>query len=138
MTTRSTRKGLKATSNKTDTAGRRDNPRGAATRIVRIWSARATVDGAKKYLIHFRQKVSPQLQQIAGYRGALLLRRGENEEIEIQVLTFWNSMASIRQFAGIDLDRAVVEDEARAVLQDFDARVTHFQVVLDTYNSLQI
>ena len=102
--------------------------------IVRAWSARATRDGTKKYIAHFRRKVLPQLQRIRGYRGALLLRRGKNEA-EVQVLTFWNSMASIRQFAGTDLDRAVVEGEAKAVLQDFDSRVVHFDIVLDTRNA---
>ena len=106
--------------------------------IVRTWSARATVDGAKKYISHFRRKVSPQLQRIRGYRGALLLRRGKNEEVEVQVLTFWNSLAAIRQFAGTYPERAVVEDEAKAVLQDFDSRVAHFQVVLDTRNSPRV
>ena len=106
--------------------------------IVRTWSARATGDGSKKYISHFRRKVLPQLQRIRGYRGALLLRRGENEEVEIQVLTFWNSMAAIRQFAGTDPERAVVEDEARAVLKDFDSWVTHSQVVLDTRNSPRV
>jgi|SRR5712691_1276312 len=103
--------------------------------IVRTWSARATADGAKKYISHFRRKVSPQLQRIRGYQGVLLLRREKNEGVEVQVFTFWNSLAAIRQFAGADPERAVVEDEARAVLQDFDSRVTHSQVVLDTRNS---
>jgi len=96
------------------------------------------VNGAKKYITHFRRKVSPQLQRITGYRGALLLRRGENQEIEVQVLTFWDSLAAIRRFAGADFDKAVVEDEAQAVLQDFDRRVVHCQVVLDTQNSLRV
>jgi heme-degrading monooxygenase HmoA len=108
---------------------------GASAMIVRTWSARATSDGTKKYITHFRRKVLPQLQQIRGYRGALLLRRGENEKVEVQVLTFWNSMASIRQFAGTDLDRAVVENEAKVVLQDFDSRVAHFNIVLDARNA---
>ncbi len=106
--------------------------------IVRTWSARATADGAKKYITHFRRKVLPQLQRIGGYRDALLLRRGDNEEAELQVLTFWNSMVSIRQFAGSDLDRAVVDDEAEVVLKDFDSQVAHFDVVLDTRNSPRV
>lgn len=102
--------------------------------IVRSWSARATADGAKKYLSHFRRKVLPQLQRIRGYRGALLLCRGETEGTEVQVLTFWNSLASVRRFTGTDLDTAVVDDEARAVLQNFDSRVEHFDVMLDVRN----
>jgi len=106
--------------------------------VVRTWSARSTAEGAKKYITHFRRKVLPQLQRISGYQGVLLLRRRGGDEAEVQVLTFWDSMASVRQFAGTDPDRAVVDDEARAVLQDFDSRVAHFEIVLDTRNSSRV
>lgn len=99
--------------------------------IVRRWSARASVAGAPKYVAHFRRKVLPQLKRIPGHRGALVLRRVEDGGVELQVLTFWQSMASIRRFAGADVGRAVVEDEARAVLTSFDTRVEHFDLVAD-------
>lgn len=103
--------------------------------IVRSWSAHATEAGAEHYVSHFQQKVAPQLQQIQGYRGVLLLRREQDHEVGIQVLTFWDTMASIHQFAGLNTDNAVVEEEAKAVLQDFDTRVAHFEVVLDIRDS---
>jgi heme-degrading monooxygenase HmoA len=102
--------------------------------ILRRWSARATEDGEQQYLRHFHQKVLPHLQQVRGYQGVLLLRREVNALVEIQVLTFWDTMDAIRQFAGTDIDSAVVEGEAKAVLDDFDTRVTHCEVVLDTRN----
>ena len=102
--------------------------------ILRRWSARATEDGAQQYLRYFHQSVIPHLQQVGGYQGVLLLRREENDMVEIQVLTFWDTMDAIRQFAGTDVDSAVVEDEAKAVLHDFDTRVTHCEVVLDARN----
>jgi len=100
--------------------------------IVRSWSGRATAAGAESYIIHFRRKVQPELQRIPGHRGAMLLRRGAIDEIELVVLTFWDSMASINEFAGIDVTRAVVEPEAKAVLKAFDTHVEHFDLVLDT------
>lgn len=49
--------------------------------------------------------------------------------MKVTVLTFWDSMASIHRFAGADA--AAVEPEARAVLKRFDARVEHFDVLVD-------
>jgi len=100
--------------------------------ILRRWSARATKDGVRQYIRHFHQKVMPHLQQVRGYQGTLLLRQEFNAIVEIQVLTFWETMDAIGQFAGTDVDSAVVEDEAKAVLHDFDTRVTHCEVILDT------
>ena len=49
--------------------------------------------------------------------------------IEFLVLTFWDSMAAVRRFAGADSEKAVVEPEARAILASFDESVTHFEIV---------
>jgi hypothetical protein len=59
----------------------------------------------------------------------MLLRRDRGDRAELQVLTRWKSMDSIRQFAGDDSELAVVEPEAKAVLLEFDSRVTHFNLV---------
>jgi hypothetical protein len=73
----------------------------------------------------------PQLKRFAGYKGALVLRKPAGGAVEIEVLTFWTSMASIRRFTGEGTDRAVVEEEAKAVLIRFDSRVSHFDVAVD-------
>jgi heme-degrading monooxygenase HmoA len=96
--------------------------------IVRRWRASATNE--KRYLTHFRRRIMPQLEQFAGYRGALVLRRHIGMAVEIEVLTFWTSMASIRRFAGRSTDRAMVADEAKTVLRRFDSRVVHLEVTV--------
>ena len=96
--------------------------------IVRSWSARATHEGADAYLTHFQQVVLPALHRLAGHRGAMVLRRGRDHEVEIIVLTFWASLAAIEAFAGRDATAAVVEPEARAVLRAFDAQAEHFEL----------
>ena len=40
----------------------------------------------------------------------------------------WESLDAIRAFAGEDIDLAVVEPEARAVLSRFDSRVRHVEL----------
>jgi hypothetical protein len=46
-------------------------------------------------------------------------------------MTWWRSADDIHAFAGDDITRAVVADEARALLARFDREVQHFDVMLE-------
>jgi len=86
-----------------------------------------------KYLEHFSTNVLPELRRISGYLGATVsLRRLENE-IEILVETTWRSLESVRNFAGSDLEAAVVTAEAAALLTDFDRRVRHYEIAVSDH-----
>jgi heme-degrading monooxygenase HmoA len=50
-------------------------------------------------------------------------------EAEVLVMTKWDSMAAIKAFAGPDLEKAIVEPQARAVLASFEEVVTHHEVL---------
>lgn len=98
--------------------------------IVRAWRGYAVADKAPAYAHHLQQSVFPKLGGIAGHRGAYLLRREAEGRIEFLVLTMWDSMQAIRQFAGSTPEKAVVEPEAQAVLAEFDPTVSHYEMVL--------
>jgi len=98
--------------------------------IARLWSARTTPDQASAYAAHLRDRVLPELRSIPGYAGSKLLERTVSNVVEITVITFWQSLDSIKAFAGDDIERAVVADEAAAVLTDFDRHVRHCEVVM--------
>jgi uncharacterized protein len=100
--------------------------------ILRMWHARATVEKAGKYVEHATKTVFPALASIDGHRGAYLLQRPVDDEIELVVLTLWTSMEAVRKFAGSKPEKAVVAKEARALLTAFDETVTHFEVVQRT------
>jgi heme-degrading monooxygenase HmoA len=100
--------------------------------VDRVWSARTTRDGALAYREYFQRVVMPELAAVAGYRGVRLLQRESGGDvIEVVVVTSWESLAVIRGFAGDDIERAVVHDEAAALFNDYDRTVRHFEVVLD-------
>ena len=98
--------------------------------IARFWTAQATTAQASDYVEHLRSRVLPAVRLVDGYAGAMLLERSLPGAVEIIVITFWRSVDSIRSFAGEDLERAVVAEEAAALLTQFDRRVRHYEVAV--------
>jgi len=98
--------------------------------IARLWSAQTTSAQAPAYADHLRSQVLPSLKKVDGYAGAMLLERPASNAVEIIVITFWQSVDSIRGFAGADPEAAVVADEAASLLTQFDRRVRHYEVMV--------
>ena len=83
------------------------------------------------YVEHFQHSVLPELNQLQGFREAYILRRNQDDGVEITVITLWESMDAIRSFAGDNVETAVVAPAAQAILLRFDTTVTHFEVVVN-------
>jgi len=99
--------------------------------IARVWSAQTTTAHVPAYAEHLSNHVLPAVRKLAGFAGATLLRRPIADAVEILVITYWQSLEAIRAFAGADLERAVVADEAAALLTRFDPCVRHYEVVVE-------
>src|SRR5262245_27972887 len=99
--------------------------------IARIWKARATPERAAEYAIYLKTTVMPELAAIHGYQGVTLLQRERDGAVDVIVMTWWESLESIRAFAGDAVETAVVHDTAARMLLDFDREVVHHQVVVD-------
>lgn len=97
--------------------------------IIREWRGRASPDNSEAYPVHFRSHVLPELRGLPGFLGAHLSQRPHGDLIEFLVLTRWDSLDSIRAFAGDDIERAVVEPGAVAALVEYDSRVQHYDVL---------
>ena len=100
--------------------------------IARIWNARATPDRAAEYAAYLQSTVVPELAAIHGYRGVTLLERDRDGVVEVTVVTWWDSLESVRAFAGEAVETAVVHDTAARMLVDFDREVAHHRVVVDS------
>jgi len=101
--------------------------------IARTWRGRATSANAPAYIRHFSETVAPQVAALPGHRGAWLLRREIDGEVELVALTLWESRAAIEAFAGRDIGRAHVEPQARAVLSSFEDFAEHYEVAYGTF-----
>ncbi|MCG8408031.1 MAG: antibiotic biosynthesis monooxygenase [Phycisphaerales bacterium] len=96
--------------------------------IARTWHGQAPTQSADGYVAHLHEAVIPRLKSLPGFRGFYLLRRATEDQTNFAVISLWESMEAIRNFAGADPERAVVEPEARALLCSFDEHVKHHDV----------
>lgn len=99
--------------------------------IARIWCGLAQQATADDYQRHYESNVIEHLRKVSGFRGAHLLRWGDDGEIMFTSITFFTSLDAVRTFAGNDYEQAVVEETARRVLSRWDERVSHHEVVMD-------
>ena len=99
--------------------------------IARVWRGWTSPQNADAYEEFLRTKMFPSIHRVPGYVGADLLRRDAGDEIAFVTITRFESLESVRAFAGEDYEQAVVEPEARALLSRFDQRSEHYEVVID-------
>ena len=99
---------------------------GMIARWWRGWTTRTNADAYEELL---RTTILPGIHRIAGYRGAELLRREVGDEVEFATLTLWESLEAVRAFAGEDYETAVVPPAAQALLERFDERSAHYELV---------
>jgi heme-degrading monooxygenase HmoA len=99
--------------------------------IARTWNGWTTPANASRYQDLLLSTIFPAIaaRGVTGYRGIHLLRRSVGEEVEFTTIMWFDSWDAVREFAGEDLERAVVPPAARAVLARFDERSRHSEVV---------
>jgi heme-degrading monooxygenase HmoA len=103
--------------------------------IARLWHGWTSRENAEAYEALLRGEILPGIHRVSGYRGAHLLRRDREDEVEFVTLTLFDSLDAVRAFAGEDFEMAVVPQEARKLLARFDQRSMHYEVALSQMSS---
>jgi heme-degrading monooxygenase HmoA len=96
--------------------------------IIRIWRGQAIKENAPAYFKHITETVFPSLTKINGYKGGYVLQRETDGQIEFLGITTWESVEVIKAFAGEDIETAIVEPAARAILTEFDDFARHYDL----------
>jgi hypothetical protein len=99
--------------------------------ICRLWRGWTTFENAEAYERIVRGEVIPGIEarRIPGFRHIDLMRRELGDEIEFQTLMWFDSLDAIKAFMGEDYAVSHVPHAARAVLNRFDERAAHFEVL---------
>jgi hypothetical protein len=100
--------------------------------IARHWRGWTEIQNADAYEALLKNKVLPSLSAVEGYRGGYVLRSDRHNEVEFVVLNFFDSLESVRTFAGFDYTVPVFEPEARVLLSRIETIATHYDVRANT------
>jgi heme-degrading monooxygenase HmoA len=97
--------------------------------ISRHWRGIARTEHADDYVRHLLTDTFPQLRRIPGFISASILRRPVAAGVEFLVVTTWESIDAIRQFAGMPEDVAVVPPLVQSMMVEYELSVAHYEIV---------
>lgn len=103
--------------------------------ISRIWHGYTTKENADTYESLLQKEIFVGIanKNIEGYRGIQLLRRELLIETEFITIMWFDSVDSVKKFAGDDYEKAVVPEAAQKVLHRYERRSAHYIVKTDEY-----
>ncbi|HEY1435258.1 MAG TPA: antibiotic biosynthesis monooxygenase [Thermoanaerobaculia bacterium] len=97
--------------------------------IARLWHGAVPSEKAEAYQRHLERTGLPDYRATPGNRGVSVLRRLEGGVAHFLLVSLWEDTASIRAFAGDDLERARYYPEDEEFLLELEPAVTHYEVV---------
>lgn len=98
--------------------------------ISRIWHGYTSFENADTYEKLLKEEIIVGIRNrnIKGFQEIQVLRRTLENEVEFITVMWFDSIESVKQFAGEDYEVAVVPQKAREVLSHFDDRSQHYEV----------
>lgn len=100
--------------------------------IARTWHGRVPTTRADAYHEYLKRTGVSDYQMTPGNRGVFVFRRTDGAETHFVITTLWESVDSIRRFAGNDYERARYYPEDDEYLLDREPFVTHYDVLLSS------
>jgi hypothetical protein len=88
--------------------------------IARHWTGLCERERALDYISHLENDTFKSLLSIKGFVKASILKRDTEEGVEFLIITHWESVDAIRQFAGPDYEKAVVPPFVRDIMIKYD------------------
>ena len=96
--------------------------------IARIWRGLTPASKADAYVAYLNETGLKDYAATPGNRGVSVLRRVQGEHCEIVLISFWESMAAVRAFAGENPERSVYYPEDADYLLEMEPLVRHYEV----------
>ena len=96
--------------------------------IARYWRGVTSAENADVYLDYLNRTGVNDILKVEGNQGIHLLHRVNGDEAEFLFISFWDSLDSIRKFAGPNEEIPVYYPEDRKYLLKLESRVTHYEL----------
>ena len=96
--------------------------------VARIWHGKTSELNFDAYTDLLKRLAIPDYEKTTGFKGLSFLRNIENGEAHFTLITYWENIESIKNFAGEDFEKAKYYKEDSNYLLAFEEKVKHFEV----------
>lgn len=96
--------------------------------IVRMWHGRVDTSKSDEYAEFMKQRAAPDYSSVDGLQKLLFLRRDEKDVTHFLLVTYWDSMDSVRKFAGESPEKAKYYPEDDQFLLEKEQSSTLYEV----------
>ncbi len=97
--------------------------------ISRQWKGIVKEQSHDEYVSFLKNVVLKDASTLSGYCGASIYERELDGAYEFMVATNWVDLASIKAFAGEDINKAMVPEEAQHMMISYDKTALHYDVL---------
>ena len=98
--------------------------------IARLWHGRTRLSDAGEYAEFMTVRAAPDYGSVDGLERMYFLRRDEGDVAHFLLVTLWDSMGSVRQFAGDEPGKAKYYPEDHDFLLEKEETSALYEVFL--------
>ena len=97
-------------------------------KIIRTWKGWTTLENAPIYQNMLINEVFPEVKRkgVEGIEKVSISTMEKNDEIEFFLVLQFDSLDSVKMFAGENYEKAYIPDNAKRVLSRYDETAQHF------------
>ena len=99
--------------------------------IARIWKGTTKIEHLDEYTEFMKVRAIPDYKETDGFVKLIFLKRTDNDFAYFNLVTFWENLEVIRNFAGNDFEKAKYYPEDKKYLINFPEKVIHYEVFAD-------
>jgi heme-degrading monooxygenase HmoA len=96
--------------------------------IARIWHGKTRIEDYETYTEFIKKTAIPDYSKTTGFVKLSFLRNIKDNEAHFTLITYWENLEVIKNFAGDDFEKAKYYPEDDDFLLEFEERVEHFEV----------
>lgn len=96
--------------------------------IARIWKGRTKIEHINDYTEFMKTRAIPDYQKTPGFVNLSFLKQVKDNEGHFTLITYWESLEVIKNFAGDDMEKAKYYPEDVDFLLEFVENVEHHEV----------
>ena len=95
--------------------------------ITRVWHGRTLLEQADAYLQFLLTIGTADYKKVRGNLSVRVWCKRDDDCAHFYTVTEWDSISSIKEFAGEQYEKAVYYPEDQGVLLEFEAHVAHYE-----------